>query len=46
VFPDGLQEARGPGYCINSAPLRFIHLDELGSEVYGEVRKLFAKKGE
>jgi peptide-methionine (S)-S-oxide reductase len=36
VFPDGPQEARGPRYCINSASLRIIHLDELGSDGYGE----------
>lgn len=32
--------------CINSASLRFIHLDELGSEGYGQLRELFQDDGE
>jgi peptide methionine sulfoxide reductase MsrB len=46
VFPDGPREAGGLRYCINSASLRFIHRDELESEGYGEIQKLFAEKGE
>jgi peptide-methionine (R)-S-oxide reductase len=28
-------------YCINSASLRFIHLDDLEAQGYGEYRALF-----
>ena len=41
IFPDGPPEAGGLRYCINSASLRFIPLDDLESEGYGTYRKLF-----
>jgi methionine-R-sulfoxide reductase len=46
IFDDGPRDAGGLRYCINSASLRFIPIDELESEGYGEYLKLFEPKEE
>ena len=40
VFNDGPKEAGGLRYCINSASLRFIPIDEMQKEGYGELKSL------
>ena len=44
LFDDGPKDAGGLRYCINSASLRFIPLDELEGAGYGKYLKLFQKQ--
>jgi methionine-R-sulfoxide reductase len=43
LFPDGPRTAGGMRYCINSASLRFIPVDQLAEAGYGRYLSLFGQ---
>lgn len=43
VFPDGPRDRGGQRYCMNSASMRFIPVEDLEKEGYGQYLPLFQK---
>ena len=43
VFPDGPKDRGGLRYCINSASIRFIHLNDMEAEGYGKFVELIGE---